>query len=584
MCYIRKTKIICTLGPSVNDYDTLKQLMISGMNVARLNFSHGTHKEHQKIIDLFKKVREELGMSVPLLLDTKGPEIRIGEFEEGKIFLKEGEHFVFTNKNVVGSRQKASVTYEGLYKDVKKGDRILVNDGLVEMEVLNIDQEDIHCKVLNGGEIGNHKGMNIPNIPINLPSLTPQDVLDIQFGVENEFDLIAASFVRKPMDIISIRKTLEECGGSDIKIIAKIENREGVKNVDEILKVADGVMVARGDLGVEIPVEEVPIVQKMIIEKCYKNGKPVITATQMLDSMIRNPRPTRAEASDVANAIYDGTSAIMLSGETAMGKYPVESLKTMSKIAIAAETAINYWGRFSKMLYNTISNVTNAISHATCTTALDLKATAIITVTHSGNTARMISRFRPQCPIIAATVNPRVQRQLSLSWGVIPFLVPTVTSTDEMFDIGVNKALESGVAKNGDIVVITAGVPVGVSGTTNILKVHVVGKVLVRGIGVSGGCITGEICMAKTADEALLKFRDGNILVVPYANHYILPIMKRASALVVEEAGEDSYAAIVGQALEIPVVIGTESATQILKDGSVVTVDGDNGIIHYEGT
>ncbi len=578
---MRKTKIICTLGPAVDSEDMLRKLMLGGMNVARMNFSHGTHEEHKKRIDTFKKIREELGLPLPLLLDTKGPKIRIGNFKDGEITLKQGDSFTLVNDDIIGDSSRVSVDYKALYKDVKKGGRVLINDGLVELEIKDIKGRDIYCTVLNGDVISNHKGVNVPDAKIHLPALTEKDIDDIKFGIENEVDFIAASFVRKASDIVEIKKVLEKFGGRDIKVIAKIENREGIQNIDEILKVSDGIMVARGDMGVEIPVEEVPIVQKRLIEKCFRNGKPVITATQMLDSMIRNPRPTRAEASDVANAIYDGTSAIMLSGETASGKYPIESIEVMAKIAEKAENSMNYWKRFSSMQYDMAANVTNAISHATCTTAQDLNASSIITVTHSGHTARMISRFRPACPIIATTIYPRVQRQLSLSWGVLPFLVKEASTTDEMFDMGVEKALESGLVKNGELVIITAGIPVGISGTTNILKVHIVGKVLVKGSGIGMGSTTGELCVARTSEEAKNNFVEGNIIVVPYTNNDMLPILKRASGIIVEESGLSSHAATIGMTLEIPVVIGAENATQILRSGSVVTIDSDRGIVYY---
>lgn len=578
---MRKTKIICTLGPAVNDENILRKMMLKGMNVARINFSHGTHEEHLKRINQFKKVRDSLGLPVALLLDTKGPEIRTGLFENGQVTLNEGDAFTLVRDDIVGDATRSTITYKELYNDVKPGGRILINDGLVELKVESIEGTDIHTVVLNGGVIGNNKGINVPGAEIHLPSITQKDVDDIRFGVENGFDFIAASFVRKASDVIEIKKVLEKCGGDSIKVIAKIENRQGIQNIDEIMKVADGIMVARGDLGVEIPVEEVPIVQKMVIEKCYRDGKPVITATQMLDSMIRNPRPTRAEASDIANAIYDGTSAIMLSGETAAGKYPLESLETMSKIAEEAEKSIDYWKRFSNAQFEMHISVTNAISHATCTTAHDLKAAAIVTVTQSGNTARMISRFRPACPIIATTTTQTVQRQLSLSWGVVPYLVKVVSSTDEMFDMGVEKALESGMVKNGDLTVITAGVPIGVSGTTNILKVHVVGKVLVQGMGIGEGAVTGELCVARTAEEAKKHFKEGSILVVPFTSNEMLPVLKKAAAVIVEEGGIGSHAAIVGLALEIPVVIGAEHATQILKNGTVVTIDPARGLVYY---
>ncbi len=576
---MRRTKIICTLGPASDDENILRNMMLGGMNVARMNFSHGNHEQQKKRADLFKKIRDELRLPIPLLLDTKGPEIRTGDFKEGQATLKENNQFILVNKDIVGDENCCSITYKELYRDVSKGSRILINDGLVELEVYEIKNKDIYCIVKNGGVVGDRKGINVPGADIRLPSLTSQDIADIKFGIENDFDIIAASFVRKASDVVEIRKVLEKNGGSDILVISKIENREGIRNFDEILKVSDGIMVARGDLGVEIPVEEVPIVQKNIIEKCYRNGKPVITATQMLDSMIRNPRPTRAEASDVANAIYDGTSGVMLSGETAAGKYPLETIAVMAKIAEKAESSMDYWKRFTTQQTEINTSVTNAISHATCTTALDLKAAAIISVTQSGHTARMISRFRPACPIIATTVNPKVQRQLNLSWGVLPYLVPVANTTDEMFDMGIEKALESGLVKNGELAVITAGVPAGISGTTNTLKVHIVGKVLVQGVGIGEVSVTGELCVAQTVKEALDNFSDGNVLVTPSTNNEMLPIIKRASAIIVEEGGQACHAATVGLALDIPVIVGADNATRILKTGSVVTVDAERGLV-----
>lgn len=516
-----------------------------------------------------------------MLLDTQGPEIRIGMFESGEATLIEGNSFVLVNNDIIGNDTKVSVSYKNLYIDVKAGDRILINDGLIELEVKKVQGKDMHCKILNGGTLGNKKGINVPGVEVNLPSITEKDISDICFGIENGFDFIAASFVRKAEDISEIKKILEKNSGSGIKVIAKIENRQGVDNIDEILKVADGIMIARGDLGVEIPVEEVPLVQKMLIDKCYRNGKPVITATQMLDSMTHQPRPTRAEASDVANAIFDGTSVLMLSGETAAGKYPLESLETMDRIVRKAEKAIDYWKEFMAMQYSMETSVTNAISHATCTTAMDLNAAAIITVTQSGRTARMVSRFRPACPIIATTTSPMVQRQLNMSWGVIPFLVGEAESTDDMFDMGVEKAHESGFAKTGDIVVITGGVPIGISGTTNILKVQTVGKVLVRGTGTGTGSFTGELCVAATPKESINLFKDGCILVTPYTTNEMVPILKRASGIIVEEDGSNNHAAIVGMALDIPVITAAENATKILKSGSVATIDSDRGIVYY---
>jgi pyruvate kinase len=473
---MRRTKIVCTLGPAVDDEALLRELVLRGMNVARFNFSHGTHEEHRRRVEILKKVRVELGLPMPLLLDTKGPAIRTGLFQGGTADLVEGSEFRIVHDDVLGDATRCAISYKDLYLDVSPGSRILIADGLVELDVVGTKDQDVVCRVRNGGTIGDQKSVNLPDIGIRLPSLTEKDIDDIRFGVDNGFDFIAASFVRKASDILEIRGILDRFGAPDIAIIAKIENREGLRNFDEILEVADGIMVARGDLGVEIPIEQVPIVQKTLIEKCYRFGKPVITATQMLDSMIRNPRPTRAEVSDVANAVLDGTSALMLSGETAAGKYPLESLSMMVGIADQAEASIDYWKRFTSMSYEILPSVTNAISHATCTTAIDLKARAILTVTHSGRTARMISRFRPACPIIATTVFSRSYRQLSLSWGVLPFLVELVDTTEKMFDLALVKAQESGLVDIGDTVVITGGSPAGMSGTTNILKVATVGQ------------------------------------------------------------------------------------------------------------
>jgi pyruvate kinase len=456
----------------VDDEDLLRNLMLKGMNAARFNFSHGEHASHKALLDKFKKVRDELGLPVPAILDTKGPEIRTGKFAESTVELQKGANVTISMNDEIGDASHFSVSHKELCREVKPGDKILIDDGLVEMLVLNVTGTEIGCIVLNGGAVSSNKSVNVPNVPVSLPALTDKDVDDIRFGVENGFDFIAASFVRKASDVIEIKKVLEDCGGTDIRVIAKIENRQGVENIDGIIEAADASMVARGDRGVEIPVFEVPILQKMMIRKCHQTGKPVITATQMLDSMIRNPRPTRAEASDVANAVYDGTACVMLSGETASGKYPVESVETMVNIIETAEAAIDYWELFKTDPFPMERSVTNAISHACCTTALDLEAAAIVTVTQSGHTARMLSRFRPQCPVAAVTVNERVQRQLALSWGVAAYLGEMVSSTDELFEAGAKKAMEAKLASRGDLVVITAGVPVGVSGTTNLLRVQ----------------------------------------------------------------------------------------------------------------
>ena len=471
---MRKTKIVCTLGPASNSEEIIEQLILSGMDAARFNFSHGSHETHLALLTRFKHVRDNLGRPVATILDTKGPEIRIRTFACDRITLADGAQFTLTTRDVEGSDTIVSVTYDNLHNEVSPGCHILVDDGLVDLEVTDIDGQDIHCNVVTGGDLSNNKSINIPGVHIHLPALTEKDKEDLRFGVENDFDFIAASFVRQASDVEEIRAVLDSLGGRDIGIIAKIENREGVDNLDSIVDVSDGIMVARGDMGVEIPVYEVPIVQKRMIKSAIRKGKHVITATQMLDSMIRNPRPTRAEVSDVANAVFDGTSCVMLSGETASGKYPVEALQTMVNIVVEAENDIDYWKRFRNATYNHTNTITDAISHTSCLTPIDLSATAILAATRSGYTARMISRFRPGCVVAALTTEERVRRQLAISWGVAPFLVGTVDSTDRLFSLSVDAARKEGLVQSGETVVITAGVPIGRSGSTNLIKAQVV--------------------------------------------------------------------------------------------------------------
>lgn len=474
---MRKTKIICTLGPSVDNEETLRELIQSGMDCARFNFSHGTHDSHLATLRKLKRVRDEMGAPVAAMLDTKGPEIRIRSFQSGTVTLIKGEEFTLSTEDVPGDEKRVSVTYENLHKELSEGCRVLVDDGLVELRVRKIEGREIHCEVENGGTLSSNKSINIPDVHILLPSLTDKDREDLRFGVENDFDFIAASFVRKASDVEDIRACLREYGGEEIRIISKIENREGVDNLDEIIAASDGIMVARGDLGVEIPAYEVPILQKRMIKSTIRQGKPVITATQMLDSMIRNPRPTRAEVSDVANAVFDGTSCVMLSGETASGKYPLEALRTMVSTVRAAEGAIGYWGRFREnSLLPGVSSINDAITHSCCLTAMDLGATAILAATKSGYTAKVISRFRPACPIVALCQTEKTRRQLAISWGVHPFLSGLVDSTDRLFSLAVDVARKEGAIKCGDTVVITAGLPIGESGTTNLIKAQVVGE------------------------------------------------------------------------------------------------------------
>lgn len=470
----RKTKIICTLGPAVDNEDTIRTLIRTGMDAARFNFSHGSHPEHLQRLNMLKSVRDAMGRPVATILDTKGPEIRIKTFGEKSISLEAGDSFTLTTRDEVGDQSHVSVTYTDLHQELKAGQEVLIDDGLVALRVEEIQGQDIRCTVENGGTLSANKSINIPGVHIHLPALTDKDVADIRFGVENDFDFIAASFVRRAADVQAVRQVLHECGGDDVKIIAKIENQEGVDNIDEILEVSDGIMVARGDLGVEIPASRVPILQKQMIRKGLQAGKPVITATQMLDSMMRNPRPTRAEVSDVANAVFDGTSCVMLSGETAGGKYPVEALSAMVEIVEEAEHSIQYWRKFQKQRVVPASNIDDAITHTCCLTAMDLDAKAILAATNSGRTARMICRFRPACPVAALTMHEKVRRQLNISWGVIPFLTGEVTSTDRIFSLSAEVGVKEGLVQRGDTVVITAGVPLGKSGSTNLLKAQII--------------------------------------------------------------------------------------------------------------
>lgn len=471
---MRKTKIVCTLGPATDNEEVLRQMMLEGMNVARCNFSHATYDEHKKRMDMIKKLRKEVGQPVAILLDTKGPEVRVKNFKDGRVTLEEGQLFTLTADEVEGTKDKVSVTYNRLYEDLEVGMRVLIDDGLIEMTVEQVDRTNIVCRVINGGVVSNHKGVNVPDVDLSMPYISDKDREDILFGISQDVDFIAASFVQKKEDILQLRRLLEKNGGSAIKIIAKIENAQGVTNIDDIIEVSDGIMVARGDMGVEIPYEEVPVIQKKIIKKVYRTGKQVITATQMLESMIKNPRPTRAETTDVANAVYDGTSAIMLSGETAAGAYPVEAVKTMVRIAERTEQDVDYRKRFYQSARETDTDITNAICHASCTTALDLNAKAIVTVTKSGTSARMLSKYRPESDIISCATTEKVCRQLSLTWGVTPIVIKEEKEVFHLFDKAIQAAVKMKLLGAGDLTVITSGVPIGVSGTTNMMKVQVV--------------------------------------------------------------------------------------------------------------
>lgn len=577
---MRKTKIVCTLGPSTKDDKILKRLMLEGMDVARFNFSHGTHESHKENFDRVDKLRKELDLPIAVLLDTKGPEVRVCQFAEGKVSLKKGEQFTLTSRDILGTNEIVSITYKNLPNDVKEGSRILLDDGLIELMVEKVvDGSDIVCKIMNNGDVSNNKGVNLPDTRLSMPYLSEKDRSDIIFGIQTGYDFIAASFVRCAEDVLQIRRIFEEYNCHTINIISKIENQEGVDNIDEIIRVSDGIMVARGDMGVEIPGEEVPSIQKMIIKKTVAAGKQVITATQMLDSMMKNPRATRAEISDVANAIYDGTSAIMLSGETAAGAYPVESVQTMARIALKTESDIDYVKRFKERGSTATNNVTSAISHATCTTAHDLGAAAIVTVTKSGRTARMISKYRPVSPILGCTTSTSVYRHMSLMWGVKPLLMEEKQNADELFEEALTVAEHTGMVNKGELVVITSGLPVGVTGTTNMIKVDVIGHILVSGVGVGSKQVCGNLCVCKTEEEANEKFIEGDILVIPETTNEMLPLLRRAAGIITEEDGVNSHAAIVGLAIDIPVITGATNATDILKTGSVVSLDAGRGIV-----
>ena len=577
---MRKTKIICTLGPSTDKGDVLRDLIANGMNVARFNFSHGSYEEHGGRLAKLKALREELGKPVAALLDTKGPEIRLKEFKNGVEMLEAGQTFTLTTREVEGTKEICSVTYKDLPQDVQPGGTIMLDDGLIMLHIEQVTDTDIICTVLNSGKIKNKKGVNVPGVHLSMPYLSQRDRDDIIFGVQQGFDFIAASFVRTAQDVYDIRNLLNEYD-SNIRIIAKIENREGVNNIDSILSAADAVMVARGDLGVEIDFTELPGIQKDIIDRSFSFGKPIVTATQMLDSMMVNPRPTRAEISDVANAIYDGTSAIMLSGETAAGDYPVEALKTMSAIAERTENEEHYRAQRHAEIQISVSDAT---AHAACLTAKDVNAAAIVTVSESGNTARLLSKYRPAQPIIACVMNEQVQRQLAISWGITPLMMALAHSTDELIEMSTALAEKNGYLHNGELAVVTAGVPVGVSGTTNMIKIHMVGNCLATGVGVGRGktdlvSASGKACVCRTLEEVKAKFRPGMVLVVPSTTNEMLGYVRDAAALVVEEPGLNSHAAIVGNSLLKPTIVGAAGACSHIRDGLDIAVDCAHGSV-----
>lgn len=556
---MRKTKIVCTLGPSTDQPGILRQLLENGMNVARFNFSHGDYAEHKGRLDQLRALSKELDVSIPAMLDTKGPEIRLGEFENGKEQLTAGQKFILTSRNVKGTKEISSIIFHGA-DDIRIGNAF--------------DAQG------NQAIIQHKKGVNVPGVHLSMPYMSQRDRDDILFGIEQGYDLISASFTRSAQDIMDIRHLLDE-HNANIRIIAKIENQEGIDNIDEILSVADGIMVARGDMGVEIDYAEIPSIQKHLIDHAMQMGKICITATQMLDSMIVNPRPTRAEITDVANAIYDGTGAVMLSGETAAGKYPVEALKAMAMIAETTESDTNYESLCHHVgMDSTRLTISAAVSHAACTTASDISASAIITASKSGETARLLSRFRPDAPIIACVLDETTCRQMNVYRGVTPLLMDYAHSTDELISMSVKAAEDAGLIHSGDRVVVTAGVPVGVSGTTNMIKVHLVGDTLLTGIGINPGLnAKGEVCVCRNAEEAAKKFKAGQILVVPFTTNDILPYMRQAAGIIAEEAGANSHSAIVGLTLGKPVIIGATHATRTLKDGMKISMDCARGVV-----
>lgn len=576
---MRKTKIVCTLGPSTDQEGILRQLLENGMNVARFNFSHGEYSEHKARLDELRALSAELKVPVPAMLDTKGPEIRLGTFVNGVEKLVTGQSFTLTTRQVDGTSEICSVTYKDLPHDVRAGGRIMLDDGLISLRIEKVTDTDILCTVENDGVIKTKKGVNVPGVHLSMPYMSQRDKEDILFGIEQGFDLVSASFTRCAQDIMEIRHLIDERNAS-MRIIAKIENQEGIDNIDEILSVADGIMVARGDLGVEIPFDEIPGLQKHLIDRAMSAGKICITATQMLDSMMANPRPTRAEITDVANAIYDGTGAVMLSGETAAGKYPVAALKAMATIAETTENSSS----FNNLVHHTSADdsrlsISAAVAHAACTTAADIGANAIITASKSGETARLLSRCRPEAQIIACVLDKHICRQLNVYRGVTPLVMDYARSTDELISMSVDVAEQAGLIQAGDMVVVTAGVPVGVSGTTNMIKVHMVGDTLLAAVGIGEKNAKGQVCVCRSAAEAAKKFKPGMIIVAPFTTNAMLPYIREAAGVITEEAGASSHSAIVGLTLDKAVIVGATNATRTLKDGMDISMDCSRGLV-----
>ncbi|SMS14206.1 pyruvate kinase [Levilactobacillus zymae] len=579
---MKKTKIVSTLGPASTDVDTIVKLIESGANIFRFNFSHGDHEEHLGRLENVHKAEKITGKTVGIMLDTKGAEIRTTVEKGGKLDFHTGDEFrISMDASLEGTKEKIAVTYPGLFDDVHEGGHVLFDDGLLDTVVEKKDDatKELVVKVQNDGVLGSRKGVNAPGVSINLPGITEKDSDDIRFGLDHEINFIAASFVRKPQDVMDIRELLEEKHMEHVQIFPKIESQEGINNFDDIIKVSDGLMVARGDMGVEIPTENVPLVQKALIKKCNILGKPVITATQMLDSMQENPRPTRAEASDVANAVFDGTDATMLSGESANGEYPVESVATMNRIDIKAENALPEFGRDNLDFDN--GDVTESIGASVARVANELGVKTIVAATESGYTAKMISKYRPNADILAVTFDDRTRRGLMVNWGVYPIVTEKPANTDEMFDLAAAKAVETGLAKEGDLILITAGVPVGERGTTNLMKIQLIGSKLVQGQGVGDNTVIGKAIIANSAAEANAKVVEGGILIAKNTDKDYLPAIEKSSAVIVENGGLTSHAAVVGISMGIPVIVGATGASDKISDGELITVDSRRGIVYH---
>ncbi|MFW6365656.1 MAG: pyruvate kinase [Spirochaetota bacterium] len=577
---MRKTKIICTLGPATDSDGVLEELIKNGMNVARINCSHGNHEEHLKRIDAVKKIRSKLKRPVALMLDTRGPEIRVGTMKNGFALLETGRRVTLVPEDIEGTDTVIPISYPGLCDDLGNKRTILIDDGRIELEVISCKNRKIECVVTNSGKVSSRKGVNVPGVRLNLPAISEKDRSDILFGIKQDIDYVAASFVRKGDDVLAIRKLLDNNGGWNIKIISKIENSEGVDNINSILVLSDGVMVARGDLGVEVSFEQVPQIQKSILRKAIAMSKPAIIATQMLDSMISSPRPTRAEVSDVANAIYDSTSAIMLSGETAMGKYPVECLRVMARTAEITENNIEYQEKYFSHGIKKTSDITTAVTNAAVTTAYSLNADAIVVVTKSGRSAASVSRFRPDIPIVACTPEKKVYNQLAINWGIYPIIAEEQKTFAELLESAIKHAKQSGLVKDGDLAVVIAGVPVGSAGMTNLMRVETVGDMIAKGRVVVSGRATGRACVCRSYQEGQERFRDGDILVVPSTDNNYLPLMKRAAGIILENDDFNEHARTVGMTLDIPVMSNARGVLSLIKEGIMIYMDSDKGIVN----